>query len=224
MVRSQELDDESDDEGSKKISHSFALELAYIIENYSNESEAEAMGILDLYLYGADSITLAVGYAQRQSQHSARLWDELIDHCLSKSSTAGGKAQDGILFGALLEAAALSGADLARLVSRIPEGMVVEGLRPRLVAAVADYRFKLDIHEAASLASSAERDNLLRELNHRSRRGARYQLPTTPRRASPKTVSHDAPIAQNGEFIMPPFRRPRERRDRHSIGCSFLIR
>jgi len=147
----------------------FALELAYIIEMYSDQTETEAVGILNLYLKGAKSLPLSVSYAQRQKQFAPILWDILISHCLEKAS-------DGAMFGELLGSAALFGADLARLVARIPPGMVVEGLRPRLVAAVADYRMKLEIYEAAMAAGSEEEVALMREIGHRSRRGVRYDL------------------------------------------------
>ena len=172
-------DDDDEDRRSSSVdrSHHFALELAFIIEHYSEGTEAEAKGILDLYLEGADSVVLAVAYAQRQRQHSAVLWEKLISYCLS---TDVAKGRDGLLFGSLLEAAALSGADLARLVAKIPPGMVVEGLRPRLVAAVADYRLKLNIHEAAVTVATVDRNVLQREVTHRSRRGVRFQRSDLP--------------------------------------------
>jgi len=157
------------DDSREFFSPVFALELAYIIEMYSEQTESEALGILNLYLKGARSLPLSVSYAQRQKQFSSILWDSLISHCLKKAS-------DGTIFGELLEAAALFGADLARLVERIPPGIVVEGLRPRLVAAVADYRMKLEIYEAAMAAGSEEEVTLMREIGHRARRGVRYDL------------------------------------------------
>lgn len=163
--------DENDDED---ISSIFALELAHIIEYYGSETQDDAMAILKLYVEGAKSVMLGVAYAQRTKRFSTLLWDKLVDHCLSPRTSDG----DGMLFGALLEAAALSGADLARLVAKIPPGMEVEGLRPRLVAAVADYRLMVDIHQAASDAAAEEQVSLLREVAHRSRRGARYNFPT----------------------------------------------
>jgi vacuolar protein sorting-associated protein 41 len=155
------------------------LELAYILEHYGDESETEAHIVLNLYMKGAKSMILAVSFAQRNKSYSSSLWKSLIRHCLDKES---GKEKhlDGSLFGALLEAAALSGADLAHLVTQIPPGMAIEGLRPRLVAAVADYRLKLKMHETASEGASQEMISLLREVSHRSRRGARYQLVTAP--------------------------------------------
>ena len=127
------------------------------------------MGILNLYLKGAKSLPLAVSYAQRQKKFTTILWDHLISHCLKEAS-------DGTIYGELLEAAALKGADLSRLVERIPPGMVVEGLRPKLVAAVADYRMKLEIYEAAIAAGSEEKVTLMREIGHRARRGLRHDM------------------------------------------------
>jgi vacuolar protein sorting-associated protein 41 len=174
IERSKNVDSDDDDEAEssdaiKSSSPCFALELAYIIENYIDQTEMVALGILNLYLMGCKSLMLSVLYAQRQKKYSSLLWDRLISHCTVQTS-------DGILFGELLESAAYSGADLARLVERIPPGMVVEGLRPRLVAAVADYRMKLEIYTAASEAGADEAIVLMREIAHRSRRGMRYFL------------------------------------------------
>ena len=62
MQRSKEFDE--DGEAGELIveGHSsyFSLELAYIIENYGDETEAEAFGVLDLYLEGVKSLMLAV--------------------------------------------------------------------------------------------------------------------------------------------------------------------
>jgi vacuolar protein sorting-associated protein 41 len=175
IERTKNAENEQDDDElelsdtMKTASPHFALELAYIIENFSDSTEKTALGVLNLYLLGCKSLVLAVLFAQRQKQYSSLLWDRLISYCTGKTS-------DGILFGELLESAAYSGADLARLVERIPPGMVVEGLRPRLVAAVADYRMKLEIYTAATAAGSEEAIVLMREITHRSRRGVRYSF------------------------------------------------
>jgi len=144
----------------------FARELAFVIKTYGSDTEEDSRKILELYLEGAKSLPIAVEYAEQNSKHSAVLWEMLVARCIQ----SGG---DGSLFGALLEAAARCGADLAHLVSQIPEGMRIEGLRPRLIAAVADYRLKLKIHESASDVLSQDKVGLLRELCHRSRRGLR---------------------------------------------------
>ena len=177
MQRSKDFDE--DEDGGEIIvegnSSSFSLELAYIIEHYCEETEAEAFGVLDLYLEGVKSLMLAVSYAQRQKKYSALLWDRLINYCLSNET---GQAGNGTLFGALLEASALSGADLARLVARIPPGMNVEGLRPRPHVG-ADVRQELGRRE--------QRAQALRETTTRGDRtmDAAERAPVPPRRASP---------------------------------------
>jgi hypothetical protein len=164
--------------GGAGFSRIFALELAHIMENFGNDSEEDALLILDLYLKGAKSLMHAVSFAQRTKDCSTALWEILIDYCLATSSDPGKNARDastdGSLFGLLLESTALFGANLAHLVSQIPPGMSIEGLRPRLVAAVADYRWKLQMHEGAAEVATSEKIDLLREVAHRSRRGARY--------------------------------------------------
>lgn len=160
----------------------FARELAYVIERKSLGSEEDARTILKLHLEGSLSLPLAVAYAERNVTYSTMLWDILVSHCLKTksssvdSSAAEGSllsATDGSLFQSLLEAAAQCGADLAHLVSQIPEGMQIEGLRPMLLAAVADYRLKLKMHEASADIMSTDKLSLLREIAHRSRKGLR---------------------------------------------------
>jgi vacuolar protein sorting-associated protein 41 len=192
------------------LMRSFALELAYILENFGDDGADESKLILDLYLQGCRSLMLAVSYAQRTPSRSEQLWESLIDHCLSdkqaqqpsaarasdpgsfKSQTKSGKIS-GSLFGSLLEAAALSGADLAHLVQQIPPGMAVEGLRPRLVSAVADSRFKVQMQEMARDIASTERMSLVRELEHRSRRGMRYSRPVAPGEDPTSLTRTDSP-------------------------------
>jgi hypothetical protein len=119
-----------------------------------------------LYLVGAKNLFLAVAYAERNSKQSADLWEQLITHCTEAEG-------HGTLFGSLLEAAAHCGADLSSLVSKIPEGVAIEGLRPKLIAAVTDYRHKVKIHEFESNIQTDDRISIIRELCHLSRRGSR---------------------------------------------------
>ena len=163
--------------GGAGVSHIFALELAFILENYGNKTETDALLILELFLEGAQSLMLAVSFAQRTKTHSTKLWEKLIAHCLLKSAIE--KTSDGsfsgMLFGSLLEAAALSGADLSHLVAQIPKGMQVEGLRPRLIAAVADYRLKLQLHSKSNEIAIVDKNALFIESSRRCRRGMRYE-------------------------------------------------
>lgn len=208
--------------------HHFATELAYVIERFGKGTEEDAKQILDLYLNGSKSLMLAVSYAQRNTAYSSELWTILIDHCLN-SAQADGDAKDGSLFGSLLECAALSGADLAHLVTQIPQGMNVEGLRPRLVAAVADYRWKLKMHEAASSIGTNERVVLLRELAHRSRRGTRFsseQMATDTEEPSPFASAAPGDAADNDETQDQPNMAslPMERPNRYRLSFAVPIR
>jgi hypothetical protein len=216
------------------FSHVFALELAYIIEHFGEETEEEAREILELYMKGVGSLTLAVSFAQRNREYSSMLWKILIDYCLTNTSNArvsdDGEQIDGSLFGFLLEAAALYGADLAHLVTQIPHGMDIEGLRPRLVAAVADYRLKLKMHEAASEAATEEMISILRELAHRSRRGIRYQLSSVQLPTSEKQENHSGYDVTNENeqstkrHALPRSLRTIQRYDRHKLSLAPPIR
>lgn len=206
------------------------MELAYVIEHYSDDTEEEASKVLDLYMKGAESLILAVSFAQRNRELSAVLWETLVEHCLAKTSNEASdeKQVSGSLFGSLLEAAALFGADLAHLVTQIPHGMDVEGLRPRLVAAVADYRLKLKMHEAASDAASEEMVSILRELSHRSRRGTRFQLSsgqvTEERRSDQLSNQTGQSPYETGCYTLSKTLRTVERCDRHKFSVAPPIR
>eukprot|EP00591_Stephanopyxis_turris_P008417 CAMPEP_0195512086 /NCGR_PEP_ID=MMETSP0794_2-20130614/4176_1 /TAXON_ID=515487 /ORGANISM="Stephanopyxis turris, Strain CCMP 815" /LENGTH=553 /DNA_ID=CAMNT_0040639809 /DNA_START=45 /DNA_END=1706 /DNA_ORIENTATION=- len=155
-------------EEKSTTSKSFARELAYVIEKSGSRSAADAKMVLALYLYNAKSLHLAVTYAESNTHHSSMLWEILITYCLDKQNDEGGP-----LFGRLLEAAAQCGADLAHLVSEIPEGMRIQGLRPMLVSAVADYRLRVKIHEMTLDIFGRDKVAILRESLHQSRRGQR---------------------------------------------------
>lgn len=201
------------------------------MEHYGDESEAEAWLILELYLKGAMSLMLAVAYAQRVQHHSSTLWKILINHCLAGTTklSKNRSSADGSLFGSLLEAAALSGADLANLVAQIPPGMAIEGLRPRLVAAVADYRLKLVMTESSSAIALDEKIALLRERTHRSRRGMRCEpleiIPWSMEEGAEQLVAtvleKDTPTATDAQLTSV---RTKERNDRYSLSYSLPMR
>ena len=157
-------------------------ELAFVIEKSGRCTDADSKEVLQLYLDGACSLPLAVAFAERSTEHSAFLWEALVSYCLDPRNETNNNFDDGhsTLFGALLEAAAQSGTDLAHLVSQIPPGMVIKGLRPMLVAAVADYRLKVKMHEFACDAFIDDKISLLRELAHRTRRAARVAGAVSP--------------------------------------------
>lgn len=220
-------------EDVSEFPHSFAIELAFVIENYGNGSEEESQHVLDLYLRGAKSVMLAASYAQRNTEHASLLWETLIHYCLSGGHPGDveglqEQAIDGTLFGSLLEAAALCGADLALLVASIPPGMNIEGLRPRLVAAVGDYRMKLTMHQAAADTCAKDRIALLRELGHRSRRGMPHtasskQMGLQPARSEPniEPVTRAAVTNVSVPVVLP---RTIQRPNRHRLSVQLPMR
>lgn len=215
--------------GSAEISGVFALELAFIIENYGNDTIQDATLVLELYLKGAKSLMLAVAYAQRATPHSVTLWQLLLDYCLAPSGDVdSGVLDSGSLFGSLLEAAALSGADLAHLVKKIPEGMAVEGLRPRLVAAVADYRLKLQMIEYSTMVATGEKKSLLRECGHRLRKGLRFEgfedMIDQEREKYDKKDNNRESSTKSGRSNLPMNVRPQNRPERYSSSCKLAIR
>jgi vacuolar protein sorting-associated protein 41 len=203
----------------------FALELAYVKEQFGGDSEVEAKDILELYLRGTQCPMLAVSYAQRAVDYTSILWQILIESCLDNSVEGRSMASDGSLFGSLLEAAALSGADLAMLVNQIPPGMAVEGLRPRLVSAVADYRLKLQMHKSSSSIAQEENVELLRDLAHRSRRGIRSSWDGVAS-SQAATQVFVLPTVPDKSEINATVRKLRdcEHRDRYRLSISLPIR
>jgi len=160
--------------------HLFARELAYTLEQTDPLTEDVAMSVLMLYLQGTTSLPLAVEFAQRCTSFSALLWERLVSFCLRPeniiSESQGSEKlmpTDGVLFGSLLEVAAIYGADVAFLVSQIPDGLQVEGIRPKLVAAIADYRMKVKIHEVVRELGVSDKVRLIQDLYHIWRRAKR---------------------------------------------------
>lgn len=170
----------------------FARELAFVIENFGEGSIEDAREILQLYLRGAKNLHMAVAFAQRNSTHSSLLWDLLVEHCTTPDPTTdtNEKGALGARFGSLLEAAAHTGADLASLVSRIPDGMAIEGLRPKLIGAITDYRYKVKIHEQVDTMLMDDKVSVLRELSHLSWRGERMEDEQSESKASKKAAGH----------------------------------
>jgi vacuolar protein sorting-associated protein 41 len=217
--------------GGAGISGTFAIELAYIMENYGNQNEDDALLIIELFLKGAKSLMLAVSFAQRTKAHSSKLWEKLIEHCLLNSTLkkSGDGSFSGILFGSLLEAAALSGADLSHLVAQIPNGMQVEGLRPRLIAAVTDYRLKVQLHSKSNEIASVEKSLLSVESSQRNRKGMRSeQLSNTVMKSADVlavTINGNTGDVNEDEAIEASTLRPRNRLNRyfHPIQIPILV-
>lgn len=171
--------------GDRIDSPTYARELAFVIEKFGSGDFEDARKVLQIYLLGAKNLFLAVAYAERNTTHSSALWEMLITHCTEGEG-------HGVLFGSLLEAAAHCGADLSSLVAKIPEGVAIEGLRPKLIAAVTDYRYKVKIHEFESNILTDDKVSIIRELSNLSRKGYRRDATPNPRNDAGKTEKNTA--------------------------------
>ena len=217
--------------GGAGMSGVFALELAYILDRYGEHSKENVNVVLELYLHGAKSLMLAVSFAQRSKENKAELWQKLISYCLATDKKKEGEdsSNGSNLFGSLLEAAALSGADLAHLVTKIPPGMPIEGLRPRLVGAVSDYRWKLQMHKSANEVARREILDLFRENEHKTRRGRRFEA--SDRIEIPGWRKHVEERFKSEENMTPPEKealdpslRPKSRPQRFHLSYSMPTR
>lgn len=179
-------------------SPTFARELAFVIEHFGSGSVNDARDVLKLYLLGAKSLYMAVEFAERNSQYSDTLWDMLVEHCTTPDQTSNPNQIPGALFGSLLEAAAQTGSDLGALVSRIPEGMSIQGLRPKLIAAITDYRCKVKIHEHVRQLLVNDKISILRHLNHVSRRGKRMGSEEGGHKIIKKSSTKQTPMSRLG--------------------------
>jgi hypothetical protein len=155
-----------------KFPHLFAHELAFVMERSGKGNEEDAKKILTLYLEGVVSLPHAVEYIQRNPRMASELWEYLISYCLN-TKESGKKSR---VFGSLLEVSAQVSGNLSSIVARIPKKMKIQGVRKKLVNAIADYRLEVEMHNICMDIIGADKVSLLREQCHRSRRGTRVDL------------------------------------------------
>jgi len=198
----------------------FARELAFVIESFGKGTVDDAKEVLELYVRGEKNLYMAVAYAERNTKHSSILWDILVEYCTtadplsSSDETNQNRGAQGALFGSLLEAAAHTGSDLATLVTRIPEGMSIEGLRPKLIAAISDYRYKVKIHEQVDNILMEDKVSILRELSHVSRRGERITIGDERLR---NARANKEPSSETGNLLKAHRQAPRNRSTTFSL-------
>lgn len=213
ILESCRYDIHSDDEEKNflskplKFPHLFAHELAFVMERSGKGNQEDSKKILILYLEGVVSLPHAVEYIQRNPRMSSELWEFLISYCLSTKD--GGKKSSGRVFGSLLEVSARSGADLATLVAKIPKKMKIAGVRTKLVKAIADYRLKLEMHDACMNIIGVDKVSLLREQCYRSRRGTRIELVSDRQELRPVMKDEDDEM----DIVLKPWRDGRTRLD-----------
>jgi hypothetical protein len=109
--------------------------------------------------------------------------------------------------------------------------MQVEGLRPGLVAAVADYRLKVELHSTSTEIAVEEKALLFQEITQRSRRGMRYDgsndtsLDCLDAAAVDEFKTDDVAVSTSATpEVLSPRLRTRHRPSRYSHSLSISIR
>ena len=154
-----------------------------MIEKSGSGTEKDAKQIMMLYLEVSIFLDLTLSYAERNTKHSTILWELLMVYCLNSeeykrkrdNEVIVQEGVDGMHFGCLLKIAANLRADLAHLVSHISKRMRIISIRPKLLSAISNYKFKRSLCKAASTTYFKDKVSLLHASNHRSRHGLRVK-------------------------------------------------
>lgn len=146
---------------------SLPRELGYVIEASCNSAE-DAKRACELYLKEAKSIRLGVYFAEKNVMFKEMLWAMVVEYAL--------ESKGGEKLGELLESAAVCGADLSKLVAKIPKGIAISGLKEKLLAAIKDYKNVLAIHSNSEKVGENDHLQLLRCKSQIIRRGVNSQL------------------------------------------------
>jgi len=148
----------------------FSIELAYAIEK-SGVGKDDAVEVLRLYLEEVGSLPLAVQYVESVKENHGEMHEVLmgilVDACSERQA-----------IGDLLEVSAQYGGDVAALVAQIPKGTLINGLIPKLAAAVSNYQLRLKMYQSTSLLYEKDKVDSMRMYLHRSRRGRLIDLST----------------------------------------------
>ena len=104
-------------------------ETVFVLTRMGNSSEA-----LSLLLLHVGDVPQAIAFCQAQDDEE--LWEQLIQHCLGDPKLVAPLLQD---IGAHV--------DPLKVVKRIPKGMVIEGLREKLIKIIQDYHLQMSLKE-----------------------------------------------------------------------------
>jgi len=138
-------------------------EMVYILSRLGNTKEALALIIEEL-----EDVPQAIEFIK--NSHDASLWSDLVDRSLKSPRFIAG------LLGNIGTAVMMEkdqGVDPAQLISKIPMGMRVPGLRDKLVKIISDYTMQLQLRESCNLVLKADCFELLKKLCYQQRRAMR---------------------------------------------------
>jgi len=148
----------------------FSIELAYAIEK-SGIGKDDAIEVLRLYLEEVGSLPLAVQYVESVKENHGEMHEVLMGILVNACS-------ERQVIGDLLEVSAQYGGDVAALVAQIPKGTLINGLIPKLAAAVSNYQLRLKMYQSTSLLYEKDKVDSMRMYLHRSRRGRLVDMST----------------------------------------------
>jgi len=135
-------------------------EMVFVLTRMGNSRQA-----LALLLEHVGNVAQAIEFCQAQEEEE--LWEVLISHCLSEPKLVAPLLQD---IGAHV--------DPLRVVKRIPKGMVIEGLREKLIKIMSDYHLQLSLKEGCEQILKTDVVGLEKRLHKLQRRATRLDATT----------------------------------------------
>jgi len=155
-----------------------------------NTKEALALIIEEL-----EDVPQAIDFIK--DSHDSSLWADLVDRSLKSPRFIAGLLGH---IGTAVMMEKTQGVDPAQLISKIPLGMRVPGLRDRLVKIISDYTMQLQLRESCNLVLKADCFVLLDKLVYKQTRAMRVVADPTEVAARRQLESSVANESGGGEF------------------------
>jgi hypothetical protein len=135
-------------------------EMVFVLTRMGNARQA-----LALLLEHVGDVAQAIDFCQ--AQEDEELWEVLISHCLSQPRLVAPLLQD---IGAHV--------DPLKVVKRIPKGMVIDGLREKLIKIISDYHLQMSLKEGCEHILKSDVVGLEKRLDRMQRRATRIDCKT----------------------------------------------
>ena len=135
-------------------------ETVFVLTRMGNARQA-----LTLLLEHVGDVAQAIDFCQ--AQEDEELWEVLISHCLSQPKLVAPLLQD---IGAHV--------DPLKVVKRIPKGMVIDGLKEKLIKIISDYHLQMSLKEGCEQILKSDVVGLEKRLDRVQRRASRIDSRT----------------------------------------------
>lgn len=132
-------------------------EIVYLLAKIGNLSEA--LGIL---LQELGDAAKAIEFVEEHEDGSNKLWDQIISFSVNHKS---------FLLHLLDVIGSVSTINPLQLVSKIPAGLELPGLKQRVIKILKQYEFQVTMKEICSSFTEDDTTSLLTQLNQIKRRG-----------------------------------------------------